>query len=264
MTAAGASRPALPPGVEPAVDALLAGFDAALGPDVVGVYLFGSAVAGDFQPGVSDVDLLVVTADDVDDAALRRLAGMHASFASGFPDWADRVDVAYLSAAGLRGFKERESPIVVVSPGEGPLRRTRTLPGWATNWHQVREVGVALRGPPPASVVPAMSEADFLRAVRIHLAEMPGRTAAAQSEAFLVYAVFTACRGLHAAAGEGPATKTGAARWAWERYPEWRAAIEAALAHRRGERGEDRAARCIDKERAVALVSLAARSLARG
>jgi predicted nucleotidyltransferase len=44
-------------------------------PTVVGVYLHGSAVLGDWYPGVSDIDVLVVTADDAA-AATARLAAV--------------------------------------------------------------------------------------------------------------------------------------------------------------------------------------------
>jgi hypothetical protein len=254
--------PLLPPEVEVPVAALTAGIEEALAGAVAGIYLFGSLVAGDFQAGVSDVDLLVATRNDLDDAELERLDAMHAAFAATHPDWADRVDVAYLSLDGLRGCLEGGSPIATLSPGEGPLRRTRTLPGWATNWHQVREQGVALRGPPPEHVIPALTDEERLSAVRVHLREMPGRTAAARSPDFLVYAVFTACRGLHAAAGEGASTKTGAARWARERHPEWRELIELALAARGGTDGGAGAARLeARRDRVVDFVRVAARAL---
>ena len=39
---------------------------ASLGEDLVGVYHFGSAVSGGFDPALSDIDLVVITARPVD------------------------------------------------------------------------------------------------------------------------------------------------------------------------------------------------------
>jgi hypothetical protein len=128
--------------------------------------------------------------------------------------------VAYLPTAALRDFLDRESPIVVISPGE-PLHAKRTSPGWAMNWHMVREHGVALCGPPPDSLIAQTSFDDFVAAVHTHMAELPGRTEAAGNPAFRAYAVLTACRALHACREHRQTSKRKAAQWATDRFPAW-------------------------------------------
>ena len=174
---------------------LVTGLRNALGDELAGVYLYGSLTFGDFDPDTSDLDLLVAARSDVDDAGLECLQQLHDTFAQRHPDWEDRIDASYLSLDGLRSFKERQSRLVVISPGD-PLHATRTVPGWTMNWHLVCEHGLALLGPPPRSVIAPTSFDDFLAAVRSHLREMPRYVEQSRHPGYPAQAVLTACRAL--------------------------------------------------------------------
>jgi predicted nucleotidyltransferase len=198
-----------------------------LGDRVEGVVLFGSLAAEDFDPATSDLDLLVAISGDVDDTALGSLRRMHDRLASAHPEWEDRFDVAYVSAAALRTCKEREIPLVVISRGE-PLHRTRTDPGWVMNWHAAREVGVSLLGPSPRDLIAATTQADFVLAVRGHMRWLLAKVEASDAAGLHAYAVVTACRALYTCSMGAQASKAAATRWAEERYPEWSAPIREA------------------------------------
>lgn len=143
----------------------------------------------------------------------------------------------YLSLAALKTCLERESELVVISPGE-PIHRTQTSPGWRMNWYGVREHGVTLVGPSPRTFIAPITHEDVLEAVRTHLRELPGRAEAAQAPASLAYLVLTACRGLLTCTEGRTDSKRRAARWTAARHPEWAPVIESALARReRRERG---------------------------
>jgi predicted nucleotidyltransferase len=219
--------------VSQVVRELVSGLTASLGDTLEGVYLFGSLIAGDFDLEVSDIDLLVAIASDMDDAQLQRLQRLHDSFAIAHPDWSDRIDVSYMSTDALRTFKVRESPIVVVSPGE-PLNRKRTSRGWLMNWHLVREHGVALLGPAPRTLIAQTGVDDFVAAVRTHLQELPDRVRASSASRLHAYAVLTACRGLYTCARRQQASKARAALWAADRHPEWSDVIRDSLERRSG------------------------------
>jgi len=203
-----------------------------LGDAIVGAYLYGSLAAGDFDPTLSDLDLLIALRDDVDDAQLADLGALHRGFEARHGGWAGRVDASYLAAAALQHCKEHELAIVVISPGE-PLHRTRTSPGWLMNWHAVREQGVSLQGPDPSNLIPRIRHEDFLAAVRVHMQEMPGRTSASTDPRFHAHAVLTGCRALFSAYEAGQASKPQAAAWARQRQPEWARLVDDALALRR-------------------------------
>lgn len=75
---------------------LLAEIRGVLGEQLIGLYLYGSLVTGDYLEGVSDVDLLAATAGNIDGAELAALIQMHARFVDDRPAWDDRIEVAYL------------------------------------------------------------------------------------------------------------------------------------------------------------------------
>jgi predicted nucleotidyltransferase len=198
------------------------------GNELVGVYLYGSAVAGDFDPGRSDLDLVVVCGGEVE-GRLAELEALHRDLVGAHPEWDDRVDVLYVPAAALREFRARSLPMAVISPGE-PLHLTQTSPKWMMNWHLVREQGKALLGPPAASLIPATTPEDFVASVRAHLERWPEWIGASDRPAFRAYAVLTLCRALHALHLGRQASKREAARWAVREYPEWSELIGRALA----------------------------------
>jgi predicted nucleotidyltransferase len=217
----------LPNGVQIILEDLLTKVVDTLADSVEGIVLFGSLVAGGFDPGTSDLDLLVAVSADIDDATLESLRRMHDQLALAHPEWADRIDVAYISAAALKTFKEHDSSLVVISPGE-PIHRTRTDPGWIMNWHVAREVGVSLLGPPPHELIATTSETEFVSAVRFHMRWMLAKAESSDAPELGAYAVVTACRALYTCSTGAQASKDAAARWAERRYPEWSAAIRAA------------------------------------
>lgn len=213
--------------VEAVASELLARIRGCLAEAVVGAYLYGSATAGDFDAGVSDLDLLIATRDDVDDEQLAALERMHEDFEQRHREWAGRIDVSYLSVDALASFKQQTSPIVVISPGE-PLGRKQTSPGWLMNWHSVRENGIRLLGPPPRTLIAETTQEDFVAAVRVHMARMAPQTAASTIPQAHAHAVLTGCRALHACKEGRQASKRQAAEWAARRHPEWADLIRAA------------------------------------
>jgi predicted nucleotidyltransferase len=71
------------PTLRPLLDTIVAGITRVLGEGIVGVYLFGSAVSGGFDAGVSDIDLVVVTAPEVVDIDLVGLDRFHHDIIAG-------------------------------------------------------------------------------------------------------------------------------------------------------------------------------------
>ena len=124
-----------------------------LGPNAMGIYLYGSAVSGGFDPGVSDLDLVVVTDAEVGSIDLAGLERMHTDFVGRHPEWDDRIEVVYIGQATLRSFRTSPGSLAVISPGES-FHVTGPVVDWDQNWYQVREYGVALFGTPAAEVIP--------------------------------------------------------------------------------------------------------------
>jgi hypothetical protein len=199
---------------------------------LIGLYLHGSLVAGDFDLALSDVDMLAVLADDLDDATAARLEAMHRALAADYPAWDDRIETAYLSRAALATFKTQDTRSANISPGE-PFHLLPMGRLWLMNWYMVRERGMTLYGPPPETVIPPISQAEFIAAVREHLQWWSewGRETDARRAA-QAYVVLTMCRALYALAHGSQTSKVRAAAWAAEAFPEWAGLIQRAVAWR--------------------------------
>jgi|ERR1700730_2940970 len=83
------------------IELLLSGIHKILGDKLLGLYLYGSLVTGDFDIQYSDIDLLAATSSDIDDEDFAHLQKMHADLATNHPKWDDRIEAAYLSANWL-------------------------------------------------------------------------------------------------------------------------------------------------------------------
>ena len=85
------------PDINSLLGELLARMQLALGPRLVGLYLYGSLVWGDFDRGCSDIDLLAATASLIDEAEFAQLKLMHDEVSGQYKDWEGRIEIAYVS-----------------------------------------------------------------------------------------------------------------------------------------------------------------------
>lgn len=219
---------------EPEADALLptlavavaAGLEPA--PRLLGLYLYGSLTAGDFTPGVSDIDLLAVTEGPITPAVTARLHPGHEAIARQFPHWRDRIEVIYVPRQALATFRTQASDIGVISPGE-PLHIVSAGLNWLMNWHQVRHGGRVVTGPPAATYVPDTTPQEYVAAVRDHAAAfgdwMPEMRAPRQQS----YAILTLARALSTVRHGRATSKAAAAAWLATEQPRYAPLLEQAL-----------------------------------
>lgn len=200
-----------------------------LGAKLVGVYLFGSLVMGDFDD-ISDIDLLVALTDDLTDAEFAALDAMQRSLTADErwgQQWEDRIELLYLSVVGLQTFRTQRNPIAVISPGES-FHRTDAGADWLLNWYIVRERGLTLIGTPPQTIIPPISRAEYVQNVRDYVAAKRDIDDATTRPG-QAYVILTLCRALYTVTYGEPLSKRKAAAWAAEQLPEWAETIENAL-----------------------------------
>jgi predicted nucleotidyltransferase len=212
------------------LEALTVGIRQAVERTLLGLYLWGSYVLGDFDPRLSDVDLVAVLAADVSGDEFAALAAMHDALAHRFPAWAGRVEVAYAAVATLDR-PAAGGEIVRISPGE-PLNRRRSDERWTIDWYVVRERGVALYGPPPAQLLAPISRRRFVQSVRANVAAWDDLAERATGRRRQAYAILLLCRALRSTAHGDQLSKPAAGRWAQQALPEWAALIARAIAWR--------------------------------
>jgi predicted nucleotidyltransferase len=239
------------------LNALVSGIDGVLGDDLIAVWLFGSSVTGDFDPEVSDVDLVAVTSSRIESIYLSGLERMHQCLAGRFPDWEDRVEVVYISRGALESFQTSVGGLAVISPGEPFHVRDDRLSEWLQTWYLVRETGVSLYGPAPTAIVPPITKTEFIAAIAHYADELRDRSRAGVHGGAIAYAVLTMCRALLTVRLERIKSKQEAAAWARERMPEWAWLIDAAAQCRRsrGAIGFEDAASRAGAEIFIALVA---------
>ena len=217
--------------VEPVLAQLTAGLRSVLRDQLVGIYLYGSLITGDFAPGISDIDLVVVLTEALDEANFESLHRLHQSIVARQREWHDRLELAYISQDALRTFRNQTSTIGIISPGE-PFHLIQAGDDWLISWYKLREDGVALLGPPIQSLIDEIPKHDYLKAVGEHIRHYRDSVKKPHNKQALSYIVLTVARGLYTLAQGEPPSKVQAARWARQRYPQWAELIERALSWR--------------------------------
>jgi hypothetical protein len=212
--------------IEAFVQELTAGLRSVVGADLVALYLYGSAVSGGFDTGVSDVDLLAVTARDVSDTDLAAVSAFHRAFVELHPEWDDRLEIVYVGRDTLARFRAG-GLLGVISSGE-PFHVRDGVELWLQNFFLVRETGVSLFGLGPAELVPAISWPEFIAATTRYAGEVRCHGLRDVAPGARAYGVLTMCRALCTIRSGRPCSKHEGAAWVQSRMPEWASLIDEA------------------------------------
>jgi predicted nucleotidyltransferase len=230
-----------PAAIRAPVERLLDELRAAHQRNLAGVYLHGSLAMGCFNPERSDLDLLVVTRErmapeerrDVAEALLR------------YPVAPAPIEVSFVSQTQLHPWSH-PAPYdfhfgadwharVAEDLASGAWRQwggeERRDPDLAAHVTVARGRGVALHGPPPSALLPAVPRADYLDSILADVAWGSERL-----DENPVYLILNLCR-IYAYVREGiVCSKDEGATWALhELPPDERPVVEVALATYRGE-----------------------------
>ena len=215
----------------PVLARLTAGLQSILRERLVGFYLYGSLITGDFDAGISDIDLVVVMTAELDSKTFESLHRLHQSVVERGPEWHDRLELAYISQAALRAFRSQSGRIGIISPGE-PFHLLDAGKDWLISWHKLREDGVAVLGPPIQSLIDEISTEEYLEAVAEHICGYRESVQKRHNKQALSYIVLTVARGLYTLRHSQATSKIKAATWAQARYPQWASLLERAWAYR--------------------------------
>lgn len=222
-------KPTAYPTINALLHSLLAQIQDVFGDKLVGVYLYGSLVWGDFDYEISDIDLLAVLSSDVNEDELSSLQQMHADFARRNIEWDDRIEVQYYATAALKSFKSKSSKMAVISPGE-PLHIVDAGKQWLTNWYFVQDYGITLFGPSPRLFIESISKEEFVNSVKEHALEWGEHVKYTKhSRSYQGYAILTMCRALYTLEHGEQVSKIKAAQWAKQEIPVFTSIIDRAL-----------------------------------
>ncbi|MGH2495275.1 MAG: aminoglycoside adenylyltransferase domain-containing protein [Ktedonobacteraceae bacterium] len=237
------------------LELILSSLQRILGTKLVGLYLCGSLVIGDFDPGISDIDLVAALSSEIDEKEFEALQKMHTDFAQQHREWDNRIEVCYISVAALNAVRSRTSIIANISPGE-PFHRKESSREWLSNWYLVREKSVTLFGPSPKEVIESISKDEFIQNIRAHARAWGAWIYDMHTRGSQAYAILTMCRALYTCTTGEQVSKKQAALWAQQTLPEWSQLIQKAFLWREGRQDEqvDHAATFAETKRFVDFV----------
>jgi hypothetical protein len=220
------------PEVNAIIDQIVTRLQQILRSDFVALHLYGSVVTGGYHPTASDIDLLAVTAHELDEPTFAALEAMHHAIVADNPAWNNRIEIIYLSAASLQKVKTPPFTIAKISPGEA-FHRIETNIEWLMNWYTVQELGISLYGPPPRDLIAHISADEFRASVREHLPHWREYIKDVEYRGTQAYAILTMCRGLYTLKHGAQTSKDEAAEWAQHELPEWAELIRNAVTWRK-------------------------------
>jgi streptomycin 3"-adenylyltransferase len=205
---------------------------AALPPDLVGVYLHGSAVLGGFHPSRSDVDVLAVVKEPGAATGQQKMGEAIAATAKRCPGAGLEMSVITAATARELGTCPFEVHVnttadqTVIVTGAGASGD----PDLVLHSAVCRNHAIAVLGPPPTEIFGPLPRGRVLAAMTEDLrwALDQGHTA---------YAVLNACRAARFAVDDSLCSKLDGARWYLTRHP-GDPTVTAAVAHQRQGGGE--------------------------
>lgn len=222
------------------IEDLFVGIRDALGDNLLGFYLRGSLALGGFDPETSDVDVLVVTQRQVSEAECAALAALHDRIPPTHADESGRrYEVSYIDRASIKRFApgERLHPR---SGDEAPFEWYEHRQNWVLERWVVREHGVTLLGPDPATLIDPITREEIREAVASELRiRVDDWASGGPTPDWLlhrgaqVFEVETVCRALHTLSTAELRTKAEAVAWAKQTLPaEWQPLIEWSQSYR--------------------------------
>lgn len=242
---------ALPPAETAYLHELVHRLQALQGQRLLGVYLFGSAAYGAYEPGVSDLDVQAVVAEPLAEPEARAIVQRLAHRALPCP--ARRLElVCYTAAAVNPASRHPHFEINYNTGGDAADHLTRDPGDESSHWFLLdiavgRELGRALYGPALAQLFAPIPKVWQLEALADSLAWH------SENEPASANAVLNACRGWRYALTGRWGSKLAGARWALAR-PDPPGVVAQALDERRGTAAMDAAAVVVFIARVAAAV----------
>ncbi|CAM2952636.1 nucleotidyltransferase PLUS glutamate rich protein GrpB PLUS ribosomal protein alanine acetyltransferase [Legionella steigerwaltii] len=204
-----------------------------LGNKLIGLYLFGSLVYGDFKEGRSDLDLVAIVKQPLNEKDLEQVKKLHRVMGEDYPKWKERVECSYTPIHMLAHVLPPEEPrpyygggIFYVDADYGNE--------WIINNYLLSMQSIPLIGPDFHSLINPIDIIDVQKACikdlfkewepKIHDPEW------LSNSHYRSYIVMNLCRIFYTVYWNKTASKTVSAVWIKRTYIQWKELIEAAEA----------------------------------
>lgn len=217
---------------------LVASAQSVLGDNFVAAYLQGSFAIGDWDVE-SDVDFVIATRSDPSEVEEAALNALHARLYRLPPHWAQHLEGSYIPTDILRRAGPAGAPrrrLLFLDNTSDTLERSIHDDTAVARW-VIHERGVTLAGPPPATLIDAVSADELRREVRVTMrawgAEIVSGSYTIGNQWAQPFVTLTYCRMLQTLDDGRIESKRAGAQWAQRTLDSrWAALIQRAWAAR--------------------------------
>jgi predicted nucleotidyltransferase len=221
------------PYVNEAVQVLLENVRQTLGQYFFGLYLRGSLAGGDFDPGRSDIDFLVVTTQELPENLIPELETMHKRIWMTGTEWTKKLEGTYIPVKSLYRYNASDPPRPHVNKDKFMFFPNE--PYWVIERSILRGKGVIIAGPPIQPLIAPITSGELRRAVITGISEAwPSRVNDDEwlnPPGYQPYMILTCCRVLYTLRYGTIMPKTTSAKWALKTLDrQWHDLIADALA----------------------------------
>jgi len=208
---------------------LVESVQAVLGEKLVGAYLQGSFAVGDFDLN-SDVDFIMVIEDELSEQEVEGLQAVHERIYSLASPWAQHLEGSYFPRDVLRDYGRSGEQVWYLNHGSRSLILSDHCNTVVVRW-VVRENGVPLVGPPPASLVDVIPVGTLRKEMMATLndwgQEIVDNPEHYTNRFYQGFIVLSYCRMLHDLLRGYPGSKLQGAKWAKANLdPRWQGLID--------------------------------------
>ena len=194
---------------------LLDNVQVVLGDYFIGMYLYGSLASGDFDPGRSDIDPLVVTSEELPQNLISDLEVMHKRIYGSGSEWAKKMSGAYIPLDAIRKYDPTGPACPLFNRDEFLVARPDI--DWVIHRHILYTSGVVITGPPLQSIIdpvrPEQLQEAVLTLLRNNWASLLHNTDIFLGAGHQPFVVLTMCRALYTLEHGTVASKQHSAEW---------------------------------------------------
>lgn len=199
-----------------------------IGDNMIGIYLFGSLVLGDFDENFSDIDLMIVLKSNINKDEFEKIKDLQKYIAEKYSRFGtDGIEMIFVSTDTINNYLNKKTYLTAVAPGN-PLETIICKPEFLIYFYIVKNYGETVLGTPKEEVFSKISITDFVNMSNsVALENIPYWNEACKKtlhEQF--YAVITLCRALYIKENKTYPSKLEAKNWAKNKYLNFKDIVE--------------------------------------
>lgn len=205
--------------------------------NLIGFYLTGSLSYGDFNPGSSDIDLLVVLNKPVTKEEINLIKRLHLQIEKDNKKLARRIECSYIPKDMLKKIHTPKLPRPYF--GEGILYPEAHYGNeWIINNYLLYKHGIALIGPEFKTLIKPINIANVQKAcIRDLFKEWKPKmtdNVYLQNSHYQSYVILNLCRILYTVLCKEVVSKSASAQWVKNEFKQWKNLVETAEKWRYG------------------------------